>query len=231
MALFNEKSPQAEAFRYLRTRISALDHGTPPQKLLVTSAEPGEGKSTVTANLAVAIGRSGLRVIAVDADLRLPTLHTIFGLSNEVGLGNVLSQEAILDEAVQDSDIPGIWVLTSGPSPPSPAELLGSPQMSALIEQLAEQFDVVLIDTPSLLAVVDATELVSTANGVVLVVARALARREAVKAACQLLEEVKAELIGTVVNRAGQNRRYDYYSRAAARRRRRVPNARDLAEG
>jgi len=243
IAFFNGSSPQGEALRRLRTNIFSLDHDVPLKTLLVTSAEPREGKSTVVANLAFSIAQSGRKVIAVDGDLRRPTLHKIFDLSNEIGLSSILrqkvapddilssfltfddlpvsgilKQEAALDKAVQDSNIPGVWVLTSGPLPPDPAELLGSPQMAALIEQLAQQFDVVLLDTPALLAVTDAAVLAPIVDGVVLVVGRAQARREAVQAACQHLADVRANSIGLVVNRAEQDGSYSHYYRTSPRR-------------
>jgi capsular exopolysaccharide synthesis family protein len=213
-AFFNGNSPQGEAFRRLRANVLALDQDVTLRTLLVTSAEPREGKSTVVANLAFAIARSGRKVIVVDADLRLPTLHKIFGLSNEIGLSSVLKQEAALDEAVQDSHISGVRVLTSGPLPPDPAELLGSSQMTALIKQLAQQFDVILLDAPSLLAVSDAAVLASIVDGVLLIVGRAQARREAVRAACQHLADVNSRPVGFVVNRAEQDGSYNYYYRA-----------------
>jgi non-specific protein-tyrosine kinase len=217
VALFNSNSPQREAFRRLRTNILTLDHDEPLRALLVTSAEPKEGKSTVAANLALAIAQSGRNVIVVDGDLRVPTLHRIFGLSNEIGLSSVLKREATLDEALQSSKTPGVQVLTSGPLPPNPAELVDSPEMSALIEQLAQQFDVVLLDTPALLAVTDALVLAPAADGVVLVVGCAQARREAVRAACRHLADVKARSIGVVVNRAEKGSSYYYHRRTPTR--------------
>jgi succinoglycan biosynthesis transport protein ExoP len=209
--IFNGDSPQAEALRRLRTNIFALDHDAPLRTLLVTSAEPREGKSTIVANLAFAIAQSGRTVIVVDGDLRRPTLHRIFDLSNEMGLSSILNRDVTLDEAMQDSNVPGVQVLTSGPLPPDPAELLGSPQMTALIEQLAQQFDMVLLDTPSFLAVTDAAVLAPAVDGVVLIVGRAQAQREAVLAARQQLADVKAIAVGVVVNRAEQDSSHGYY--------------------
>jgi non-specific protein-tyrosine kinase len=214
IALFNGNSPQEEAFRHLRINIFTLDHDAPFQTLLITSAEPREGKSTIVTSLALAIAQSGRKVVVVDSDLRRPTLHKVFDLSNKVGLSSVLSQEITLEEAVQDSQVSGIQVLTSGPLPSNPAELLGSPHMTALIEQLARQVDTVLFDAPSLLAVTDAAVVAPIVDGVVLVVGRAQARREAVRAACKQLTDVKAKSIGAVVNRAERDRSYDYYYRA-----------------
>ena len=218
VALFNGHSPQREAFRRLRTNIFTLDHDAPPRALLVTSAEPREGKSTIAANLALAIAQSGRNVIVVDGDLRKPTLHRAFDLSNEIGLSSVLKGEATLDEAVQDSKIPGVQVLTSGPLPPNPAELIDSPRMTELIEQLARRCDMILLDAPSILAVTDAAVLASATDGVVLVVGRTQARREAVQAACRHLADVKARPIGVVVNRAEKGGGYYYHRRTLAQR-------------
>jgi capsular exopolysaccharide synthesis family protein len=212
-SLFNGSSPQGEAFRRLRTNLFTLDHDEDLQTLLVTSAEPTEGKSTITSNLAFAVGQSGRNVILVDAHLRLPTLHKIFDMSNRLGLSSVLEGKATLAEATQDSKLPGVSVLTSGPLPANPAELLSSPQMADLIEQLAQQFDMVLLDTPSLLAVTDAAVLARAADGTVLVVERAKARHETVRAARQQLADVRANSIGVVVNRARQDGIYDYYQK------------------
>jgi succinoglycan biosynthesis transport protein ExoP len=214
ITLFNGNSPQAEAFRRLRAHIFALDHGEPPQTLLVTSAQPGEGKSTVVANLALTIAQSDRRVIVVDADLRRPTLHKIFGMTNEIGLSSVLRQEATLDQAVQDSKTPGVHLLASGPLPPNPTELLGSPQMATLIRQLAGQFDLILLDTPAFLAVTDATVLASVVDGVILVVGRGQSQRKVVQAARRQLADIKASLVGAVVNRAARDSSYDYYQRS-----------------
>jgi non-specific protein-tyrosine kinase len=206
IALFDGNSPQLEALRRLRTKIFSIDHDASLRTLLVTSAGSGEGKSTIVANLAFAIAQSGRRVVVVDGDLRRPALHEMFGLSNELGLSNVLKQEVSLEEAVQSSRMPGVQVLTSGPLPHNPAEWLNSPQMAALIKRLGHQCDMVLVDAPALLAVTDAAVLAPTVDGVLLVVERAQTRREAVRAARQQLVDVKARWVGLVVNRAEHGR-------------------------
>jgi capsular exopolysaccharide synthesis family protein len=218
ITLFNGNSPQAEAFRRLRTNVFALDHKTPFRTLMTTSAEPREGKSTIVANLALAMAQTGHEVIVVDGDLRLPTVHKIFALPNEVGLSSVLQQEATLDEAIQRCHVEGVQVLTSGPRPPNPTELLDSARMTTLIKQLAYQFDVVLLDTPSLLAVTDAVVLARSTDGVLLVVGRTQARRETVQSACQHLADVQAHLVGVIMNRAERDSSYDYYHPASPRR-------------
>jgi succinoglycan biosynthesis transport protein ExoP len=209
--LFNGNSPEGEAFRHLRTQVLMHDHGSSVQTLLVTSAGPQEGKSTVVANLASAMAQTGRTVMVVDAHLRLPTVHKMFGLSNKVGLSSVLEGKASLEEAVQTAEIPGVHVLASGPVPANPAELISSAKMKELVAELADQYDMILLDTPSLLAVTDAAELTRAADGVVLVVERAQARQESVWAACQQLASMEANPIGVVVNRVSQDGFYLYY--------------------
>jgi succinoglycan biosynthesis transport protein ExoP len=207
----NGDSPEGEAFRCLRTKILNLDQDVPLRSLAITSAIPGEGKSTVVVSLAYTMVQTGHRIIVVDADLRRPTLHKIFELPNQIGLSNLLRGEATLDEAVQQSKIPRLYVLTSGPLPPDPAVALGSPQMTSVIEQMTERFDRVFLDTPSLLAVADAGVLARLVDGVVLVVGRAQAQGEAVQSARNQLADVGARSIGVVVNRADQGSGFEYY--------------------
>jgi len=207
----NGGSPEGEAFRRLRTRILTLDQDEPLRSLAVTSAIPGEGKSTVVASLAYTMAQTGHRVVVVDADLRRPTLHNIFELPNQLGLSSILREEATLDEAVQQSKFPGLYVLTSGPLPPDPAVVLGSSQVTTVIEQLTQQFDRVFVDTPSLLAVADAAVLAPLVDGVLLVVGRAQARGEAVQTAYTQLADIGARSIGIVVNRDGQGGGFHYY--------------------
>jgi len=210
--LLNGNSPQGEAFRYLRTNILTPDLNVPLQTLLITSTEPAEGKSTVVANLALTTAQFGRKVISIDCDLRRPTLHRIFDLPNKTGLSDVLKGETTLDRAIQSSKLSGVKVLTTGPLPSNPVELLGSIQMTTLLKQLKQQFDLVLLDTPALSAVVDAAVLAPTVDGVLLVVGCGQTLQEAVQAAHRQLVAVKAKLIGVVVNRTKQANNYYYAS-------------------
>ena len=203
--LFNSNSPHEEAFRRLRTNILTLGKDLRIRTLMVTSAGPGEGKSTVVANLARIIAKTQRRVVVVDSDLRMPSLHKVFHLPNDTGLTSILKREATLEDALQLSSIPGVLVLTSGPVPTGPAELLGTPQMAALMKQLARQFDMVLLDTPALMAVTDASVLVPLVDGVVLVVGRKRVRQEAVQATREQLADLKAKLVGVVINYAEED--------------------------
>lgn len=204
-------SLQEEAYRRLRTNIYAIHGSTPLRTLLVTSAQPKEGKSTIVANLACTIAESGRQVVAVDCDLHHPVLYNIFNLTNEIGLSSVLKQQATLDAALKVTEIPGLHVLGAGPPTSKPAELLGSQVMTDLIEEMRERFDVVLLDTPAITAVADAAMLAPSADGVLLVVSCEKVREEAVQAACQQLAFVDARPIGVVVNRVRLDGNYHYY--------------------
>lgn len=208
--LFPEKSPQQEAFRRLRTNLFALDPDSEIHSLMITSSQPSEGKSTTVSNLALAIAQAGRRVILVDGDLRKPTMHDVFHVSNSVGLSNVLTRDVGLDEAIQYSMIPGVQLLTSGPSSPNPAELLGLPEMSEVVDELSKQFDYVLIDAPSLQTVADAPVLSLIVDGVVVVVARGLVRSETVDIALDELASVHRKPLGVVVTHAEQTSEFHY---------------------
>ena len=206
--------PQLESFRRLRTNILALGPGG-SQVVLLTSAKRGEGKSTVSGNLAVTIAQSGREVVVVDCDLRLPTVHKLFDLPNKRGLTNILAGEVSLDEAIQYSAFPRVQVLTSGPLPPNPTELLGSQRMMDLIEQLKGTFDFIVLDTPALLSVADAAVLAPSVDNVILVVAQSQTRRGDVQAVRQQLSNVRVKSMEVVVNRAEPNGSYAYYESEA----------------
>lgn len=208
------KSQVAEAFRTLRTNLqfSALDREL--RSLLVTSAGPGEGKSTVITNLAVAVAQSGKSVILVDADLRKPVIHKRFGLGNDVGLTNILVHGPA-ESVLQDVGIANLQVVTSGPIPPNPAEMLDSGMMEKTRDFLKEKADIVLFDCPPVVAVTDAALLSRKMDGVLLVVQLGSVEREAARRAKTLLENVQAPLLGLVINNipaAGGYYYYYYYS-------------------
>lgn len=201
-----------EALRRLRTYLFSIEGEQPWQTLMITSAEPGEGKSTVIANLAALVAQSGRTVVVVDADLRRPVQHTLFKLQNSVGLSNVLKQEISLAEAIQPSAVFGVKVLTSGSIVDNYAEWLGSARMSNLLDDLKQQFDVIMLDSPAFLAVTDAAVLARQVDSVLLVVRRGKARADAVRQTCQELTMVKARLLGMIVNRTEPNHNYRYYA-------------------
>lgn len=205
--------PQLESFRRLRTNILASVGG--PQVALLTSAKRGEGKSTVAANLAVTIAQSGREVVVVDCDLRLPTVHKLFDLPNKRGLTNILAGEVQLDESIQYSAFPRVQVVTSGPLPPNPTELLGSQRMLDLLESLKTQFDFIILDTPALLSVADAAVLAPAVDNVILVVAQSQTRRGDVQTVRRQLSNVRVKSMEVVVNRAEPNGSYAYYESEA----------------
>lgn len=202
-----------EAFRRLRTNLFARSKFTQLQTLLITSAEPREGKSTIAANLAQAIAESGKRVVAVDCDLHRPTLHTIFNLSNEIGLSDVLHKQIPLEGALNPTETPGLYQISAGTQTPKSAEILGTQAMTDVIDELRQQFDIIVLDTPAMMAVADTAVLAPLADGVLLVVRRAKVRDSVVLAACQQLANIDVRPIGLVVNRSKQGgNAYGYYN-------------------
>ena len=194
------RSPISEAYRTLRTNLEFASLDQELRTLVVTSAGVGEGKSTTLANLAVVSAQAGRRVLLVDADLRRPRLHDIFGLSNTSGLTTAMMDEtALLSPPLQETGINGLSVLTSGQLPPNPAELMSSRRMEEVIEALIERADQILFDTPPVVAVTDAAVLATKVDGVLLVVSAGKTRRESARAAVQRLEQINARLVGTVL--------------------------------
>jgi capsular exopolysaccharide synthesis family protein len=216
--IFDGASAEVEAIRRLRAHLLALDRSSPMTAILVTSASPAEGKSTIVVNLALALAQAGRVVAVIDGDTRRPALHRVFHRPNTVGLVTVLEQKAVLADAVQACDVPGVHLLASGPATDDAAGLLSSPRMAALLEQLRAQFDMILIDAPALAPVCDAAVLAPAVDGVLLVVARGRAREGEVRAALQQLDRVGAKLIGTVISRAGRASGIDAYLRGGARK-------------
>ena len=194
------RSPISEAYRALRTNLDFASLDRALKTLVVTSAGVGEGKSTTLANLAVVSAQAGRKVVLVDADLRRPTLHQIFGLGNETGLTTVMMDDAALAAPpLQATSVEDLSVLTSGPLPPNPTELMGSRRMEEVVAALAERADQVFFDTPPVVAVTDAAVLSTKVDGVLLVISAGKTRREYARTAVQRLEQIKARLVGTVL--------------------------------
>jgi capsular exopolysaccharide synthesis family protein len=194
------RSPISEAYRTLRTNLDFASLDEMLKTLVVTSAGVGEGKSTTLANLATVSAQAGRKVVLVDADLRRPTLHQVFGLANEVGLTTAMRDDsALTSPPLQETGIEGLRVLTSGPLPPNPAELMGSRRMEDVVQALAELADQVFFDTPPVVAVTDAAVLATKVDGVLLVISAGKTRREYARSAVQRLEQINARLVGTVL--------------------------------
>lgn len=203
-------SAAAEAYRTLRTNLlfSSLDR--PLHTILITSSAPNEGKSTTLANLAVTMAEAEQRVLMVDCDLRRPSLHTLFGLPNEHGLTSSMLEQAESALPIQATSVPGLRLLPSGPLPPRPADLLGSRRMGAILERLRREADIVLFDTPPVGAVTDAAVLAPQMDGVLLVLHAGQTRRDRAREARQILDKVKANIVGVVLNGAKLERGYNY---------------------
>lgn len=193
-------SPRAEAFRTLRTNLQFIDAAERPRSIVFTSSLPAEGKTTTTANLALTIAASGASVVVVEGDLRRPRLLDYMGMEGSVGLTTVLIGEVDLDDVLQPFG-PRVSVLGAGAIPPNPSELLGSPAMAALLQELETRFDYVVIDAPPLLPVTDAAVLSKVADGTIVVVGSRVIKREHLSRALQTLETVDAHVLGMVINR------------------------------
>ncbi|WP_261130814.1 CpsD/CapB family tyrosine-protein kinase [Bacillus sp. Marseille-Q3570] len=208
---FNSKSPISEQYRTIRTNIQFSSADTEYRTMMVTSSGPGEGKSTTTANLAVVLAQQGKKVLLIDADLRKPTAHYTFRVSNAQGLTNILTKQMPISEACRGTEVENLSVLPSGPIPPNPAELLGSRMMKEMIQEALNDYDIVLFDTPPVLAVTDAQILANICDGVILVVGSNITEKEAALKSKELLQAAKAKLLGVVLNRKKMKKGQYYY--------------------
>ena len=212
ITLVDPSSPISEQYRTIRTNIQFASSADKQIKtIVVTSSGPGEGKSTTSANLAVVFAKSGQRLLLVDADMRKPTVYKTFSLNNASGLSTVLSTSTSVLEAAQKTVIDNLSVLTSGPKPPNPSELLGSARMNQVMEEAKNLYDVVVFDMPPVVAVTDAQIMASKADGTILVVRENVARKESLTKARDLLNMVQARIIGVVYNGAEHSKDSGYY--------------------
>jgi succinoglycan biosynthesis transport protein ExoP len=219
ITLHQPRSPIAESYRTLRTNLQFALLQRPGGVLVVTSANPGEGKSTTAANLAVVMAQSGKRVVLVDGDLRKPSLHRFFQLTNNLGMTSLLLDPKLkpTDALREVEELPSLRVLTSGPLPPNPAEVLGSEGMKRLIAALRTDADLVIVDSPPILLVTDAAIVSAGAAGTLLVMDSGTTRTDAARKAIETLAKAGVTPLGVVVNkldraRAGGYYRYSYYS-------------------
>jgi capsular exopolysaccharide synthesis family protein len=203
----------SEAIRSLRTSI-ALSTRQGGSIVLVTSAQPLEGKTTTACNLAAALAYGGAKVLLIDADMRRPGVHRNFGLENRCGLSELLSGQAALTQAVQRLAEPDLWIMPAGSTPPNPSELLASGRMEALLGQVQNgPFDWVIVDTPPVLAVTDASILTQWVSGVAFVVGSEMTRRRLAERAIETLAAGRPRILGAVLNRVDVTRNKYYYAR------------------
>jgi capsular exopolysaccharide synthesis family protein len=206
---------QAEAYKHLRTSVLLSIAGRAPRTLVVTSSLPAEGKTTTVVNIATVLAQTGARVLVIDADMRRPRLHQIFGMENGEGLSTALSSEMTLNEVlsmVNQYKDTNIYLLSSGAIPPNPAELLGSEQMRNLLEGASGSFKYIIIDSPPVTSFTDGVLISSLVDGVLLVVHGGKTSRQVVKRTRQMLQEIGARIIGVVLNQIDlRSQEYYYY--------------------
>ncbi|WP_168121094.1 CpsD/CapB family tyrosine-protein kinase [Paenibacillus sp. HB172176] len=214
----NPKSPISEGYRMLRTNIEFSTIKQKLQVIMVTSSKPSEGKSTTCANMAVAFAQTNKKVLLIDADLRKPSQHHLFGTSNRNGLTTALFNQKGLQDVVQHTITDNLFIIHAGPTPPNPSELLSSEPMLELIEEARRKYDVVIIDTPPILSVTDAQIVATKCDGVVLVIDSGQVSKELVLKSKASLEHVKAKLLGVVLNNMNRSQvnSYSYYYDSAA---------------
>jgi polysaccharide biosynthesis transport protein len=212
--LINKGVPNnfSESFRAVRTNLlfSSADEGG--RSIVVTSTAPGEGKTVVASNLAMALAQAGQRVLLIDADMRKPRVHLVFEMLQEPGLSNVLVGNAKSSEAIRTTTVPGLWVMPAGLLPPNPAELLGSKRFKDFMASLGGHFDWVMIDTPPVMAVTDSSVVAHLVNGVLFVVGAEMTNRHAAVRALEQLGHARAKFVGTVLNRVDLQHNSYYYS-------------------
>jgi succinoglycan biosynthesis transport protein ExoP len=211
-ALADPKSPLAEGYSALRTALLYSTRDGLPGILLITSAQASEGKTTSSVAIARGFGRVGKRVLLIDADMRRPSIHSALGVPNKHGLSSVLVGETAATDAIVKTEFDGLSVLPSGPIPPSPAELLSSPRMAAVLEQLSGLYDLVIIDSAPVLGLADSTELAALADGVIVIIESDRGRSGQLEGALRRLRATNPVILGAVLTKFDPNRAGNAYS-------------------
>ena len=212
ITLLNPNSSISEQYRTVRTNLQFAVAGDQPlRSMAVVSSGPGEGKSTSSANLAVVFAQAGRRVLLVDADMRKATVHKTFGLSNEVGLSNLVSGQQSSSSVIQPSGVDNLSVMTAGPTPPNPAELLNSHRMNVVIEELYQMFDLIVFDLPPVMTVADGLIMASKTDGTVVVIREGVTRKDSIIEAKNRLIQAKARILGVIYNGVEQMNESSYY--------------------
>ncbi|MFU0784190.1 MAG: Fe-S cluster carrier ATPase, Mrp/ApbC/NBP35 family [Thermoanaerobacterium thermosaccharolyticum] len=208
----NSKTTVSEAFRSLRTNLQFTSVDRKVKSILITSSLPNEGKSTIIKNLAYALAMTGVKVIVVDCDLRNPTVHQMFKIPNMGGLTNIIVEDDRYEKyVISDKEFDNLGIITSGPIPPNPSELIGSNRMKGFLDKLKENYDYVLLDAPPVLLVTDPTVLAPVVDGVILVIQANKTEIEATKRAKEILTNLKANILGAVLNKVKEQRSGYYY--------------------
>lgn len=210
----DSRSSLAEAYRQLRTSILLSSAGHAPKSLLITSSLPSEGKTTTATNTAISLAQTGARVLIIDADMRKPRVHSVFEMKNGEGLSTILSSNLAdreILEIIRHDERTNLSVLTSGPIPPNPAELIGSEQMTKILRLFQEKYDHVVVDSPPITSFTDGVLIASMVDGVILVVHAGRSSRQIVRRARQLIQDVGAKIFGVVLNNVNLNEQDNYY--------------------
>jgi len=209
------KSPISEAYRMLRTNLNYIDIEKDDRVIVITSANMAEGKTSTLCNLAITIADAGKKVLLIDCDLRKPKVHRYFSLKNEEGIVNAVVEGVFVESIMSEiEEVPNLKIITSGPVPPNPSEILSSDSMINLISKLKLEYDVILLDAPPACSVTDAAQLSNIADGVILVVASGSTNVGSAKLAKKLLEKVGANIIGVVLTKVEKTKvgSYFYYN-------------------
>jgi polysaccharide biosynthesis transport protein len=206
------KSILSEAYRNIRTSILLSFSEKPPKRIVITSPNPIEGKTTTVINTAIALSQTGAQVLIVDTDMRKPRIHHIFNGENGAGLSNFLSGHANLESIVKKTEVPNLYYIASGPIPPNPSELLGSNLFKSMMDSLGKKFDHIVLDSPPVLGFADSLIVSATVDGVILVVLGGKTPKETLQRAKEVLHQVNAKILGVVINRVDLQRgNYGYY--------------------
>ena len=208
------RSPASEAYRALRTNIQFAGLDQPCRCIVVTSATAGEGKTTSVANFGAVSAQAGSRVCLVDSDLRRPSLHRIFGLDNTRGLTTALLEGLTLADVARPTRVPNLFLVTSGPLPPNPAELVGGKRMRELLDGALGAFDLVVCDSPPVIAVSDGVALAAQCDGVILIVRVGVVAHDVIRRATEQIQAVKGKILGVLLNDVDLDRdgyHYKYY--------------------
>ncbi len=206
------KSMVSEAYRNIRTSILLSFPEKPPKRIVITSPNPGEGKTTTVINTAIALSQTGVQVLIIDTDLRKPRVHKVFCDGNGAGLSNFLSGHAELESIIKNTEIPNLYYIPSGPIPPNPSELIGSGLFKNMLDTLGERFDHLVLDSPPVLGFADSIILSTSTDGIILVVLGGKTPRETLQRAKDVLHQVNAKILGVVINRVNiQRSDYAYY--------------------
>jgi capsular exopolysaccharide synthesis family protein len=207
----NPQSPLSEAYRLLRTNIQYSSTDQVLKTIMVTSSQAGEGKTTTISNLAITYAQEGKNVLLIDMDMRKPSLHRIFSQSNRQGLSTLLTGNTSVEDTIKETMVSHLSLLPSGPLSSNPSDLIDSTAMQELLELLEQQYDVILVDTPPVLAVTDSVIASTLCDGVIMVVAAGKVKKAHLKRAKGQLDHVNAVILGIVLNRINRDDQPDFY--------------------